>query len=51
MVWLGNNTPCQNNCGFMFQETRKYDLMVNGELKFLCKACYEKLKVERNGYK
>jgi len=43
-TWKGNTTPCDLNCGYIFQQDKKYDILIDGELKFVCADCYKKLR-------
>lgn len=42
--YKGNRTPCQNNCGYIFCEDRKYIIIKDGTAIFVCKDCYNKMK-------
>jgi hypothetical protein len=33
--------PCDFGCGYVFQyDEKRYDLLVEGQLKFVCAKCY-----------
>ena len=47
-TWKGNETPCDMGCGYVFQQDKKYDLLVEREgvkmLIFVCADCYKKAR-------